>query len=163
VYISETQKIRPKIEKYLFGEVADIGCGHDPVVPNAFGIDCRSFPHVKLLTKRLDQLSVENPALVERFDVVYSSHCLEHFSNDVDAINDWCKLIKRDGFLILYLPDDRYYRNDLNPEHLHRYYYHDFMREFMPRFQFLHILDSGEDIGDDRYSFFVVAKKIASN
>lgn len=158
MYRSETQKIRPSIQKYLHGDIADIGCGHDPVTDAAFGIDCRPFPHVKHVTRNLDKLSSEVQA---RFDVVYSSHCLEHFSDDAAAITDWLSLLKQNGTLILYLPDDRHYDNNKNPEHLQRYTYPEFIQKFLPQFP-VQVIDSGEDFGFDRYSFFVVLKKSQS-
>lgn len=156
MFTSETQKIRPIIQKHLTGLIVDIGCGHDPVTPDAFGIDCRKFPHVKHVTRNLDRLSQELPEM--RADVVYSSHCLEHFADDEAALRDWANLLKPDGLLILYLPDDRHYDNGKNPEHLQRYTYPQFLSEFLPRFE-LTVVESGEDFGPDRYSFYVVLRR----
>jgi predicted SAM-dependent methyltransferase len=156
MYSSETQKIRPSIQKHLSGLVVDIGCGHDPVTPDAFGIDCRKFPHVKHVTRNLDRLSQELPHL--KADVVYSSHCLEHFADDLAAARDWLNLLKPNGLLVLYLPDDRHYNNAANPDHLQRYTYPQFMNEFVTQLQ-VTVIESGEDFGDDRYSFYCVLQR----
>ncbi|MBK9392095.1 MAG: methyltransferase domain-containing protein [Bacteroidetes bacterium] len=158
-FISETQKIRSKIAKYLNGKVADIGCGHDPVIPDAFGIDCRPFPHVKHITRNLNKISEELGELAGAFDVVYSSHCLEHFHDDIGALSDWVRMAKDGGYIILYLPDDRFYRNDLNPDHVQRYEHESFVESFLPKISGATLVESGPDVGDDRYSFYVVLKK----
>lgn len=158
-FCSETEKIRPRIIKYCNGHVLDIGCGSDKVCPEAIGLDCRDLPGVNMLTKDLNKISKSHPDFVGYFDCVYSSHCLEHFEDDIGAIRDWLRLLKIGGFLVLYLPDDLHYDNDSNPEHLHRYKLKEFVNEFMKQFEEIEVIEGGPDIGEDRYSFFVVAQK----
>lgn len=158
-YISETQKIRPIIQKYLSGRVMDIGCGQDKVTPDAFGIDARKFPHTDFITLDLYGLDKQIPHLRKQMDVVYSSHVLEHIPNDVAAINEWSKFLKIGGYIILYLPDDRWYDNEANHEHIRSFTYPQFLRFFKRAFQHLEIVESGEHHGEDLYSFYIVAKK----
>jgi len=158
-YQSETQKIRPFVLKWLDGVVFDIGCGHDKVKPDAIGIDVRGLPGVDRLTSELNKISTTMPEYVGAADAVYSSHCLEHFHDDVGAVRDWVKLLKPNGYLVLYLPEITLYTMP-NPEHVHEYKYPDFISQFMKNFKDLKVEDHGIDKGYDRYSFWVVARKI---
>src|SRR5579863_283026 len=94
-YYSETQKIKPKIESYLKGTIIDIGCNRHKITEDALGVDCVPYPGVNhvILTSGLDKLSTGELAhLKGKADVVYSSHCLEHFRDDLSALKDWCQL-----------------------------------------------------------------------
>jgi len=42
-------------------------------------------------------------------DFVFSSHCLEHFSNPEEIIKEIGRLLKPGGYLVIILPDMRYY------------------------------------------------------
>ena len=90
---SEASKIKHKIEKYLVGEVVDIGCGDDLVCPQAVGIDGRQFPHVQKLTSSLYGLDTQFPELVEKFDCCFSSNVLEHIPDSFRALLVWSKLL----------------------------------------------------------------------
>lgn len=159
-YISETQKIRPIIQKYLNGFIIDIGCGQDKVTPDAFGIDARKFPHTNYVTFDLYNLHKQLRRFVGKVDVVYSSHVLEHIPDDIRAIREWSVLLKKGGYLILYLPDDRWYDNEANPEHLRSFTYPQFKRFIQRSFPYLEVVESGEHHGYDKYSFYIVAKKV---
>lgn len=80
-------------EKYCNGRGLDIGYGGDPVVADVDGWDFfngdAQFLH-----------SIED----ERYDYVYSSHCLEHMSNPFVALRNWWRVLKDGGYLILYVP-----------------------------------------------------------
>jgi predicted SAM-dependent methyltransferase len=134
MYSSETQKIRPLVEKYCSGLVLDIGCGNDKIVPHALGVDCRKLPTVDVVTTKLDMMSDVLPKKYLRSDCVYSSHCLENFGDDKAALKHWASLVKLLGYLVLYLSDDRKYPNHLNPEHLHRYEHQTFLKWFKENF-----------------------------
>lgn len=158
-YISETEKIRPVIKKYLTGRIMDIGCGQDKVSQDAYGIDARKFPHTDFVTFDLYGLDQQIPHLRKSMDVVYSSHVLEHIPNDVAAINEWSKFLKIGGYIILYLPDDRWYDNEANHEHIRSFTYPQFLRFFKRAFDHLEVVESGEHHGNDLYSFYIVARK----
>lgn len=157
--------------KYLTGRVLDIGCYDCKVVPTAFGVDGRKANGVDLVTDNLYTLPEQR---IGFFDCVFSSHCLEHLRDDYYALKSWSKLIKPDGYLILYLPDGRRYSNEGNMEHMRDYNYYNFMfwfrrcfcgegkdfrgDNFRPIFK---LIESGEDPHEeDLYSFYLVAKKI---
>ena len=162
-FYSETEKIRPRVLKYLEGaeSILDYGCGGDKIVPHATGIDLRPLPGVNVVTKNVEDIYDVLPLSLHRGgqDVIYSSHFLEHVKDDRRLMNSWINLLKPGGFLILYLPDDKIYDNSSNPEHLHVYTHDTFIEEFIPKFSGLEIVDHDVDYGDDRYSFFCVCRK----
>jgi SAM-dependent methyltransferase len=55
------------------------------------------------------------------FDYIFSSHCLEHIPNWVDAMDVWYSNLKKGGVLFLYLPDysQEYWRPWNNKKHIH--------------------------------------------
>ena len=168
--MGETSKIREKVSKYIQGTVYDIGCGDDKICPNAIGIDGRSVFEGGYVQKGLVDFPKE---ILGTADVVYSSHVLEHMEDDYITLVSWGKLLKTNGILILYLPDGRWYNNHENPEHIRDYQYEQFMMFFRRAFcgegknyrweslpKIFEILEEGLDIGPDRYSFYLAAKKI---
>lgn len=170
---SESTKIIEKIDKYLVGEIVEIGCGDTPVKDGVFGIDGRNFPCVTKQTSNLYDLDIQFPELVGTFDCCFSSHVLEHLPDHFRAILEWSKLLKEGGYFILYLPDGNYYPNKKNPEHFHDTKYEDFIFWFRRTFcgealnftghpyfkPYFQLIESGQDIGENRYSFYLVSKK----
>jgi predicted SAM-dependent methyltransferase len=168
--MSETSKIREKVSKYLNGVIFDIGCGDDKITPDAIGIDGRSVFEGGFVQDGLVNFPEHLKGTV---DVVYSSHVLEHMQDDYATLLAWAELLKKEGKIILYLPDGRYYNNYENPEHMRDYQYEQFMfffkqslcgqgknfkGEFLPKI--FEVLEEGQDLGKDRYSFYLVAKKV---
>ena len=41
----------------------------------------------------------------QTYDFCFASHCLEHIANPLKAINEWLRIIKNHGYLILILPE----------------------------------------------------------
>lgn len=127
---------------------------------------------VDVMTDNVMQLSNIIPPRTA--DVVFSSHLLEHLTDDTAALKDWWLLLRDGGYLILYLPDGRFYKNKENPEHIRDYNYHDFLFYFKQAFcgegkdfrgnnlkQYFHLIESGEHNGEEElYSFWIVAQKV---
>jgi SAM-dependent methyltransferase len=106
-------------------------------------------------------------------DVVFSSHYLEHCADQYKQMYVWSSILRKGGLLILYLPDGRYYNNHENLEHMIDMNYDQFMFWFRrvwcgegKDFKGDHIgkdfelIEHGMDIGPDRYSFYVIARKV---
>jgi len=81
-------------DKYCSGKGIDIGWGGDPITPDVKGWDIEDGDahHMASVTD-------------EEFDFVYSSHCLEHMEDLELTLRNWWRILKKGGFLILYLPD----------------------------------------------------------
>jgi len=162
---SETAKVRQYVQKYLDGKevILDIGCGTvEKITPAAIGIDMR-FGLADIVVNPADIYHLEKSSRLlkqcmgERADVVFSSHCLEHLADFRTVLSSWTQLLKKDGLLILYLPDERYYDNFRNPEHVHSWNRDEWMEICIP--DSMEVLDGGLDVGPNRYSFWVVLGK----
>lgn len=95
----------------LSGEGIDIGCGDSPVTGAArrFDINDGDANHI---TEYVE----------DKFDFVYSSHCLEHMSDPRKAILEWWALVKPGGHLFVIVPDEDLYEQGVfpsrfNPDH----------------------------------------------
>lgn len=174
-YGSEAAKVRdmPNVMRYITGTVVDVGCGHDKLTPDAFGVDGRQLPGVDYVTSDVYNLSLPLTLFGAPFDTVFSSHFLEHLQDPFKAIEDWAGLLKPGGHLILYLPDGRKYDNGNNFEHMYDWTCDsfifwmrrsfcgdgkDFKGENLPKL--FELVEFGEDFGEDRYSFYVICKKL---
>ncbi len=96
---AKQRRIREKFfEKYCQGTGIDIGYGGDLLSENCDGWD---FEHGDAQYMK----SIEDSL----FDFVYSSHTLEHMINPEIALKNWWRILKRAGYLILYLPHRELY------------------------------------------------------
>ena len=100
--------ITPFVKELCKGEGYDIGSNKWPL-KGAMPID----PAIN------GQSGMELPEKL--VDYIYSSHCLEHLDNWVEALKHWVSRIKMGGILFLYLPDysQKYWRPWNNPKHKH--------------------------------------------
>lgn len=95
------------------GKGYDIGCNNiNWSFPGAFPIDPQ-------FSTAYDALNL--PDNEEGVDYIFSSHCLEHLPDWVEALDYWRTKIKAGGTLFLYLPDysQTYWRPWHNRKHLH--------------------------------------------
>jgi len=117
-----------QVIQYTKGVGIDIGCGLNKIHSVAIGIDFQlgdkdfGYPfgaNIKA-TKNKDWLSL--PWFKdESLDFVFSSHCLEHFSNPLKTVQEASRVLKSSGYLVVILPDMRYYprkgQPNANPDH----------------------------------------------
>jgi SAM-dependent methyltransferase len=111
--MNETAKTRrlfsPRELALLSGRGIDIGCGTEPIVPNAQPFDVQD-GDANDITR-----FVEGP-----FDFVYSSHCLEHMKDARAAVREWWKLVKPGGHLVVIVPDEDLYEQGFWPSRFNR-------------------------------------------
>jgi SAM-dependent methyltransferase len=98
------------MEKYFSGKVLDIGCGNNLVVPNAIPFDKEQGDAQNIL----DHLSSET------FDCVHSSHSLEHMGDVPKALEEWWRLVKPGGVMIIVVPDEDLYEQGVWPSLFNR-------------------------------------------
>lgn len=162
IYKSESEKIKPLIYQYLQGKksIIDIGVGHaEKITKNAIGVDVRALPSVDLVINEHDIYKLhEFPEFEKGFDVVFSSHVLEHLFDDKAALLSWSKLLNKDGIMILYLPDENYYKEN-NPDHRQHYTMESFFDKLHTQFDFLELVSSFSDTRPECWSFCAVLKK----
>jgi SAM-dependent methyltransferase len=109
----------PFAQKVCTGNGVDVGCmKKEWSYPGSIPVDI-SFS---------DELHALN--LPDNLDYIFSSHCLEHLENWVEAIEYWHSRLKVGGHLFLYLPDMNsqvYWRPWHNRKHIH-YLFPELMR-----------------------------------
>ncbi len=100
------------------------------------------------------------PYRPEGYDYIFSSHCLEHLDNWVDALNYWTDQLKEGGILFLYLPnmDEQFYWQPWNNrKHIH-YLTHEILTRYFEanKNRFENVFISGTDLN---CSFTIIAEK----
>ena len=88
----------------LKGRGIDIGCGTDPVTPDAYAFDLGQ-GDANEITKYVN----------DQFDFVFSSHCLEHMVDPPKALAGWWEIVRRGGYLFLIVPDEDLYEQGVFP------------------------------------------------
>jgi len=100
-YYSETAKCRPRVLRYCQGKGIDIGCGQEKIKEDAIGLDQHKMPGCPIDIVA-DACNI--PFKDEVFDYVFSSHCLEDIKDTKSALKEWVRILKKGGYLILYVP-----------------------------------------------------------
>lgn len=101
----EDKKANGFFNKYMSGKGLDIGYrGYgdtdvDPILETAIGIDM-DYPGYDGKTL---------PFSDESQDYVYSSHCLEHIKDRDIAINEWFRVLKTNGHMVIIVPHQYLY------------------------------------------------------
>ncbi|MFP4521455.1 MAG: class I SAM-dependent methyltransferase [Fibrobacterota bacterium] len=86
------------------GKGIDIGSGKDPVCSSARCFDVED-GDANEITRYID----------EKFDYVFSAHCLEHMKDPVSALSTWWELLQPGGHLVLIVPDEDLYEQGYWP------------------------------------------------
>jgi len=115
----ETSKTREQfgdLERAIVrGRVLDIGAADDPVTPDAVVFD-----------KAHGDASYITAFEPSSFDLVYSSHCLEHLHDPRRTILNWWSLVKRGGHLFVIVPDEDLYEQGVFPSRFNEEHKHSF-------------------------------------
>ena len=105
--MAETSKAKARresegfYEKYIIGKsVIDIGVGRLDTHDGADPICSHAEMHDKDICDATTMESYAN----ESFDTVYASHILEHLTNPIKAIENWLRICKPDGTVIISIP-----------------------------------------------------------
>lgn len=91
------------------------------------------------------------------YDFVFSSHCLEHIENYLDALEEWKRILKKNGIIFLYLPSLKceYWHTDNCKKHKHNFEPKT-IAEDLQSLGFTDVLYSGVDLA---YSYSIVGVK----
>jgi ubiquinone/menaquinone biosynthesis C-methylase UbiE len=162
---SETQSARPYLERFCQGDVLDIGHGGDPIVDSAIIVDRHHFPEFgddQIVCDALTALPFEN----EMFQTVYSSHLLEDAVNTEAVLKEWIRVLKPDGNLILFLPNQMAYEEHCkanntqpNQDHKHKHFCFEYVVACLPAC--MNVIHFENPVTYNPYSFAIVARKIA--
>ena len=137
----------PFAKQVCKGDGYDIGCSRlEWCLPGAFPVD---------------------PSIDDRFhatcfpkvpvDFIFSSHCLEHISNWVEALDYWTASLRPSGTLFLYLPhpDQKYWSSWADTKHVHIFHPEDIVGYLEDR-GYKNIFCSQRDMN---HSFMVMGEK----
>lgn len=105
--------IIPFAEHFCIGEGLDIG-----------GTSEWTFPGSVIVNPIVNQFDAYNlPENEMGWDYIFSSHCLEHVPNYVEALELWREALRSGGSLFLYLPhpDMEYWLPQNCRKHLHEF------------------------------------------
>jgi SAM-dependent methyltransferase len=138
----------PYAKYFCSGEGFDIGCNRTEwAFPGAQPIDL-------VLNDEWHALHLPN----RQVDYIFSSHCLEHLPNWVDALDYWGTKLKTNGVLFLYLPDysQEYWRPWNNRKHIHILNVN-VIRDYLEDKKYINVFYTGTDLNN---SFMIVAEKV---
>jgi len=109
--------------------VVELGCGSKKTIDRAIGVD--RIPKGEVIPHLLGAISVADivadvqnslPFEENSQDVLIARHILEHMVDTVGAVNNWKKVVRPGGKLIIAVPDERVTSSiPLNPEHVHAF------------------------------------------
>jgi SAM-dependent methyltransferase len=101
------------VTRYFVGNGIDIGCGPDPVSQYA-----EQFPLMQQV-KNWDMPDGDAQYLAsitdESVNFVHSSHCLEHMRDPEIAMQNWLRVLKPGGHMIITIPDEDLYEQGKFP------------------------------------------------
>jgi len=100
------------MKRFIVGLGLEVGTGSNRLSPTVLGIDNYNHADADMVwdcAPEQDGKQYYNPYPFkdERFDFVFSSHVLEDFNPSIIQIvfDEWLRLVKKSGYLILLVPD----------------------------------------------------------
>lgn len=163
--MGESKKIIWETVPYTRGHGLDIGCGVEKIWPHAIGVD--NLIDTALFNIKMQPDVVANATDMPMFasgyfDWVFSSHMLEHCENYIDVLKEMWRVIKNEGYLILYLPHKLFYPNigeeGANPDHKQDFLPQDII-DAMKAVGSWDLVENQERDNDNEYSFFQCFQK----
>lgn len=112
------------VSKYFVGDGIDIGAGND-------NINSKQNIFNKIKSCRLWDLKDGDATYLKTlednsFDFIHSSHCLEHLENTKLALENWIRVCKKGGYLIVTVPDEDLYEQGIWPSRYNYDHKHSF-------------------------------------
>lgn len=162
--MGETSKTRERVLKFLERPILDLGCRDDKISPDAIGIDMWDGPGINIVGDASNLKWFQRNSI----NTIFSSHLLEHITFQEQTIKEWCRVLRPNGRLILYLPDPNLYHYDhnnhsvKNPEHIYEPTLDEvvkFINKAMPC-SFDHIQTYGPPNFKEEYSYLIISQKL---
>lgn len=162
----ESDKVACITVPYAQGRGLDVGCGQRKCWHRMIGVDnLQDYggnrpPCVDVVAAgdKLDMFADKT------MDFVFSSHFLEHVTDTKACLQEWWRVLKPGGNLILYLPHKNFYPNigqsGSNSDHKHDFLPDDIIN-IMKEVGSWELLENEERDKFNEYSFFQVYKKKA--
>jgi SAM-dependent methyltransferase len=99
--------------RYFVGHGIDVGGGHD-----SLALFVELFPLIRnVVIYDAPQGDAQKLANVddESFDFLFSSHCLEHVRDPVEGLDNWIRVVRPGGHLVISVPDEDLYEQGTWP------------------------------------------------
>jgi predicted SAM-dependent methyltransferase len=166
---AEMPTCRTRLAQYCVGNGLDIGFGGALIVPNAIGVDREEGTPLRRGDPNPSPTHLAGDAgrlywfKDNVLDFVFSSHCLEDFEDTTTILIEWCRVIKPGGYLVLFLPDEKTYRNlvgEGNKAHKHDDFGLDYLLKCMAKLPEMKVVHSMFPVSNNKYSFDLVARKL---
>ena len=104
-YIRNSILLNSINKKYLIGDGVEIGPGGSPYKNGLTLVDKFPLEYPNLDAKKVVNCDAnELPFNDSKFDFLISCHCLEHCPDAIKTLNEWLRVIKKNGILFLVLP-----------------------------------------------------------
>lgn len=160
---NESAKVKYEIVPYTRGKVLEVGSG-----------PWRTFPHFITVDNMSEWTGQWRPDIIcdaaklsifstGYFDAVFSSHVLEHFEDADAVLMEWWRLVKRGGYLVIYLPHADYYPKigepGANEDHKHDFLPKDIIAMMKDTCGWDLVVSDNRNEGNE-YSFLQVYRKI---
>lgn len=163
--MSETTKHRDLFLSYCVGNGLDIGFGGDPIVPIAICFDLPNrYSFVGNSSQHIEGNAEDLSIFADnKLDYVYSSHCIEDFSDTEKVLLEWLRVVKSGGYLCLLFPDERRYRlvsDTCNVAHKHLDFGLEFVLDILRKFKGVELVASKELFEDNDYNCMVIIRKL---
>lgn len=165
--ISETSKCRASLAPFCQGDGVDVGFGGDPIVPHAICMDLpQGYAHYDNHVQHLHGDARDlHWFRSDSLDWVYSSHVLEDFEDTQAVLDEWLRVVRPGGQIVLYLPDEQAYRAHChkqgtppNINHIHDNFSLDYVKKCLTHRGDVEIIHQRFPVGI--YSFELVLRKI---
>lgn len=150
-----------EIAPYAQGNGLDVGCYKWPW-PKSIAIepDERTAKYIKeTLGREVHRFKGDDLSAIEseKYNYVFSSHCLEHIVNWKKALDEWVRVIKKGGYLILYLPHPRreVYRKGVHPSHVNEFVFDMYYSHLKNRLNMIY----GQEVPDKWDSQLYIGEK----
>lgn len=105
--MSETASCRAYLQRFCQGIGLDLGFGGDPIREDSITVDNKSSTHPSFLGDAANLHWFKDGC----FDYVFSSHLLEDFVDTGLVLEEWLRVIRPGGCLVLFLPDQKVYES----------------------------------------------------
>ena len=134
--------------------ILDIGCGRHKTIPQAIGIDVLEGADIVSSGDELKGIKDNS------IDIIISRHSLEHILDTIKALEEWGRVLKSGGKIIIILPDHEFINTmDMRlsaGQHLHAFTRESF-NNLIKKIGGFSIKDIGTCVKE--WSFYVIIEK----
>lgn len=106
------------VNRYFVGDGIDIGCGDDSL--GKYKNTYTGINEVKAWDLPDGDAQLMQGVEDDAYDFVHSSHCLEHMRNPTEAMQNWIRICKPGGHIVITIPEEDLYEQGVWPSTFNR-------------------------------------------